>query len=460
MVIKARLALAFITLLILNSCASMYTSKEHYEEIDQLLSTGDNQLALEELQSTKGENYKEKDKVLFYLEEGMLYRYAGHYEKSNESLTLAEYAMEDLLTKSISKGILSGVLNDNSLDYTGEDYEDIYVNIFKALNYLQLNKTDEALVEIRRVNHKLNVLEDKYKEYVEQVNEDEGVTIPEADFNFHNDAFARYLGVIAYRLDKSYDSSRIERDYFKDAYQLQNSIYDFPEPETPEIRNENTYLNIFSYSGLGPEKVADTFVVSTGSNNIFIGASSGQGYEESSVLGFSSIAHTGVSDGMNLKLQFPRLVAKYDPVSYVEVLVNNENKGRLNLIESVDNVAIETFKVKQPLIVGKTVARAVAKAIVAEASEAVVEDQLGGGWGLLAGLAGDIFMQVSENSDLRVSRYFPAKIRAKEIALDPGTYDISILYYDEYGNNIYREDFADYTVEENGLNLLESKILR
>lgn len=460
MVRKAIYLIVFLPIILLSSCASMYTSKSHYEEIDQFLDNGQNQSALEALQSSKDSSYKEKDRVLFYLEEGMLYRYAGQYEKSNESLTLAEYAIEDLLTKSISKGLQSGILNDNALDYTGEDYEDIYINIFKSLNYLQLNRVEEALVEIRRVNHKLNVLEDKYKEYVEQVNQDEGVDIPSADFNFHNDALARYLGIIAYRLEGSFDDSRIEKEYFDEAYRLQNSIYNFPTPALPTLDMDETVINIISYSGLGPEKVADTLMVSTGSNSIFLGASTDDDYDSSSYLGFNSIAHTGFSDGISLKLQFPRLVESFDPVSYVEVLVNNENYGRLDLIESVDNVAIETFKVKQPLIVGKTVVRAVAKAIIAEASESLVEDEFGSGWGLLTGLAGDIFMQVSENADLRVSRYFPSKVRGKEISITPGVYDISLIYYDEYMNVLFREDFVNFSVKERGLNLLESHLLR
>lgn len=460
MVKKAKFFIAFFIVLALNSCASLYTSKEHYSSIDQYLDIGENQLALDQLQESKDSYYKEKDKVLFYLEEGMLYRFAGHYEKSNESLTLAEYGIEELLTKSISKGLLSGVLNDNSLDYAGEDYEDIYINIFKSLNYLQLDKVEEALIEIRRVNHKLNVLEDKYKEYIEEVNSDEGVNIPDADFNFHNDALARYLGVIAYRLDGSYDSSRIEKDYFNDAFKYQESIYDFPRPDTPSLDSSSTYLNILSYSGLGPEKIADTVIVSTGSNSIFLGASSDDDYDSSSYLGFGSIAHSGVSDGINLKLQFPRLVSREDPVSSVEIIIDNENKGSMELIESVDNVAMETFKVKQPLIVGKTVVRAIAKAMVAEASEAVVEDQFGAGWGMLTALAGDIYMQVSENSDLRVSRYFPARVRAKELEVEPGVYNISLVYYDNNRNILFREDFVNYSVEQNSLNLLESHLMR
>ncbi len=78
--------------------------------------------------------------MLYYLDLGMLHHYAGNYAKSNEFLQKAEYAIEELFTASVSKIATSLLLNDNALDYSGEDYEDIYLNIFKALNFIALGK--------------------------------------------------------------------------------------------------------------------------------------------------------------------------------------------------------------------------------------------------------------------------------------------------------------------------------
>ena len=456
-----KLIVLLINIIFISSCASLYTYKSHYTDIDRYIQSGDPESALEALNNVKMSQYTKKDRLLFYLEKGMLCRYAGLYEDSNNYLTKAENAIEELEIKSISKGILSGVLNDNALDYSGEDYEDIYINIFKALNYLELDKNDEALVEIRRANDKLRYLKDKYQNSINEYNSKNNVEIPTAEFFLHNNAFARYLGIIAYRLDREYDDSRIEKDFFEDAYFTQPTVYDFPKPITPiTSKPDSAIINIFSYSGFAPEKVADTIVVSTGSNRIFLGADSGNDNYTNSYLGFSSIANTGVSEGVNLKMQFPRLVSIYDPVAYVEVLVNNNRIGELELIESVDNVAIETFKVKQPLIVGKTVVRAIGKAILSEASESAIKDNFGDGWGALASLAGSIYMQVTENSDLRTARYFPKNIRGIEIQLLPGTYDFSIVYYDEYMNMIFKDYYNNYIVDQDGLNLIESQLFR
>lgn len=451
MVKKAYILTALI--FILSSCASLYSNKSHYEDIDFYLGSGDSVAALEELQLSKDSHYAKKDRVVYYLEEGMLYHYAGRYSESNESLTSAENAIEQLIVDSVSKGILSGVLNDNALDYPGEDYENIYINIFKALNYLNLNSIDEALIEIRRVNDKLTALETKYRSDINNLSSDEDVTIPDVKYNFYNDALARYLGVIAYRLDGEYDDSRIEQEYLDKSYAKQPQIYNFSKPEYPELDSNRTYINIICHTGLSPEKTAETIYAISGYNGVVLEGNSDN-------FGFSTIGYNNLSSDFNLKLEFPVLVKRNDPVSYIEVTINGENIGKLNLIEPIENVALETFKVKQPLIVGKTVIRAVSKAIASEITEELVANEFGQGAGLLTSLAGDIYMHVSENSDLRISRYFPANVWGIELEAEPGMYNISLSYYSSNNVKLYQDDFFNVVVKDRALNLIESHLVR
>jgi len=168
-IIKRHLVQLTIIIIIV-SCSSTKTNVSQYKEIDKNIYLGNYQAAISQIESSKEKVYKEKDKVLYYLNLGILYHYADEYEKSNELLTKAEFAIEDLFTKSASKIATSILLNDNALDYSGEDYEDIYLNIFKALNYIKLNETDASFVEINRINLKLNKLDDKYKDLGDKMN--------------------------------------------------------------------------------------------------------------------------------------------------------------------------------------------------------------------------------------------------------------------------------------------------
>ncbi|MGL1891780.1 MAG: hypothetical protein OCD02_09135 [Spirochaetaceae bacterium] len=435
-----------------NSCASLYTTKSHYIDIDMHLAQGSSDSALKALQVVKDSSYTEKDKVLYFLEEGMLFRYAGLYKESNVSLTKAEYAIEDLLTKSISKGVLSGVLNDNALEYPGEDYENIYINIFKALNYLQLNNLEDALIEIRRVNFKLTQLETKYSGEINDLNNSEDFDVPLAELSFHNDALARYLGIIAYRLDGLLDDARIESDYLEKAYRYQDEIYNFTPPTFPDISNEETYVNLFAFTGFPPEKIANTIIANGKSGSLYLGDNTG--------LPFNSLHFPGVRSNTVLKLEFPNLVKTVDPVNNVKIYINGEYYDKLELIEAFDNISLEAFKLKQPLIIGKTVIRAISKSIVSDVSESVIEDRYGFFAGLLADLAGDVFMVVSENSDLRASHYFPSNIRGLEIVMEPGFYDFTYVYYNNANYELYREDFNNVEIKYRDLNIIESHLLR
>ena len=201
-------------LLILSSCASVMTMNKQYAEMDDLLVIKrDFEQASYIIEKAKEDKlYQEKDKVLYYLDIGMLNYFNEAYSESVENLTSAEYGIEELYTKSVGRAIASGLLNDNALDYFGEDYEDIYLNIFKSLSFIDMRNYDAAMVELRRVNIKLSILEDKYKEIIEQYNnsEDSKSRLQVLENKFHNDVLARYMSMLLYREDRNFDGSRID----------------------------------------------------------------------------------------------------------------------------------------------------------------------------------------------------------------------------------------------------------
>jgi len=93
----------------------MRTSKGQYVGVMDKLRQQDYDACVVQIEESKDKFYKEKEKVLFYLDMGMLYHYCGDYEQSNEFLTEAEHAIEDLYTKSVGKATASLLLNDNAL---------------------------------------------------------------------------------------------------------------------------------------------------------------------------------------------------------------------------------------------------------------------------------------------------------------------------------------------------------
>jgi hypothetical protein len=121
--------------------------------------------------------YGRKNQVLYALDRAMTLHYAGQYEESNRFLERAEQLIDDLFTKSVTAETRAMLSNDLTLPYEGEDFETVMINVVAALNYVLLNQWDDALVEARKVDHKLNVINDRYaKKNV-----------------YREDAFARYF---------------------------------------------------------------------------------------------------------------------------------------------------------------------------------------------------------------------------------------------------------------------------
>ena len=117
------------------TCAS---SAGVYAKMDAGVQAGSYDHALTVLDKEKGTArktiYSSKNEILLYLDRGMIKHYAGMYDESSRDLEMAEQLIEEAFTKSISQEIGSYLLNDNVKDYSGEDYEDLYINVFNSLN--------------------------------------------------------------------------------------------------------------------------------------------------------------------------------------------------------------------------------------------------------------------------------------------------------------------------------------
>jgi len=85
-----------------------------------------------------------KKKDLFWsLQAASAHRNAGNYKKSNEWFDIAEESYkafnEDNFLNDIDSGVISILVNDSATDYTGEVYDGILINTYKAMNYLAMD---------------------------------------------------------------------------------------------------------------------------------------------------------------------------------------------------------------------------------------------------------------------------------------------------------------------------------
>jgi hypothetical protein len=431
------------------SCA---TNQSSFREMDNSVDQSDFSAALEELvsgQQGKKAVYREGNAVSLYLDKGLLEHYAKNYANSSNDLQFAERLIEEAYTKSIMEGFFSYIINDNTKNYPGEDFEDIYINVFNALNYYNRGNIEGALVEIRKLSissGKLDMLARKY-EYTDPktggslndiVQRETGVSeLPQTTASsFSNSALARFLAALFYQADGNDESANLEFNQIQRAFSANAGIYRHPVPAAVEqARNVppgKARLNIISFAGLSPVK------------------------QETVITHFLPFIHPILRIGF---FKVPVLIRRPSTITGIEVVVNGTNRFNLELLEDMNAVIEDTFNSRYSNILLKTYIRTIIKYAVADITAVETTRKRGEGAGLLVALAARTAMDISERADTRMSRYIPGRAYIGGINLDPGTYSVIINYY--HGNSIISsEKYNDVIVKQNGLNLLESVNLK
>ncbi|MCL2139589.1 MAG: hypothetical protein FWH41_09985 [Treponema sp.] len=430
---------SFLTLnLLFFSCAS----NSAFKPVESQVANNQFNDGADFLEKNKNRLYSNKDAVLYYLDKGMLNHYANQYANSTKMLEDADRLIAEAFTKSISLEASSYLINDLVLEYGGEDYEDIYINVFNALNYYYMGELENSLVEIRRMNNKLQYLSNKYDAVLTNLQqkalEDNKVELPSnpnTPSKFNNSALARYLGILFYRGVGLYDDARIDRDYLLAAFANAPNVYSYPIPnslvEELSVPEGMARLNIVAFGGLSPLKKENVL----------------------------RIPLPGVRW---IKIALPEMVSRKSDLSRVEIVFEDGTSHTLELLEDIDAVAKDTFSSRKQFIYIKTIIRASVKGASSSALK-IAANEAEGNAALALGIASiftQAFAEISERADLRISRFFPGKAYIGGINLKPGRYSFKVSYYNANNREIASFVHNDVEVKENALNLIETFSLK
>ena len=418
-------------LLVFSACAS---DPRIYARIDNKVQSGEFEqalAALNERRGVRGGLYSPQNNILFYLDRGMVQHYAEIFPGSFEDLHTAEQLIEEAFTRSITQEIGALLLNDTVREYRGEDYEGLYINVFNALNFHSMDNIESALVEIRRLNEKLNLLADRYERLSRRVIDSnqhlDPDQLPLEASRFSNSALARYLGVLFYRAVGRSDSARIDYEELQRAFSLAPEVYHHPIPssvhEELSIPQGQGRLNVIAFTGLSPIKEEKQIIIP---------------------LPFAFPHNTA-------RISLPVMVNRPQTIIRTEVVLDSGERFVLELLEDISAVARETFKSSYSLTVLRSSVRAIAKASAAAVGAHAAREQGGDGAGLLAGILGRVFNEAVERADTRIARFFPGQALVGGINLSPGTYAVTVNFYGHSG--LINSQSEEIIVSENNLNL-------
>jgi hypothetical protein len=387
--------------------------------------------------------FDHENRLLFLLNQGAIHHYAQDYGKSNEYLLDAHTLSEALYTQNIAKEV-AGVFTDNFTDYDGEDYEKVLINVFLLLNYIQLNQLDDALVEARRIDAKLQLLAQTY----------------EAENKYNNDALARYLSGLIYEMDHDDGNAFIAYVKTYEAYKDYARMFGFACPDSIEddilrlafkLGYHEQYETFRNEFGRGP----NTPTSSLATSEIVVLCMTGLGpYKRDARTSVTHIDEEGVTHTFTVGI--PQLIQRPGRVRDVSVKctgISSEWTNTPYLIQDVHKIARKNLKDKMPTIQLKAWSRALAASVASKKAKRDVSEDYPSILRLFSHII-DAATTSLTSTDIRCWRTLPQTVYLSRIPVNAGTYALTVDFQDADGNPISHPIEESIEIEKNEIKLL------
>lgn len=384
---KARNFLFFGILFFEFSCVSARVSQR---QIDHLFLSGKYEeaaLKLEEALKKQGDSGP--DILLYLLDYGLALHAASKFEESNKIFLQADKMAEIKDYTSLAAESASLVTSENIKDYKAEDFENVLINTYLAMNFALLGDLENALVEARRVNRKLHLM------------------VTEGKRNYKQNAFARYLSAILYEAEGNWNDAYID---YKKTWEL--------EPTLPglgrdlwrtawlaDMRDQMERWDQEFKLSKEDHEVARMLDPKKDKGEIIILYENGHSPEKQPHPNFRTI---------------PKFYPRFNPVSVAKVELNGKAAAETSKLHDIEATAIQNLDEKYAGIIAKKVAGIIAKEVVADQ----VERRTGSEF---AGAVTRMVLYVIDQADLRSWRLLPRDLQVARLVVEPGTYAVRVL---------------------------------
>ncbi len=421
--------LLFVSLL-LSSCATYYQQNEAF---NTSFANGDMQTANKHLDGNK-KLQSNRNRVLYLVNKGTLAWMQQDYVQANSYFNEADLLIEDQ-RKKLGSEVLALISNPSVKPYKPEDFENVLINYYKAIAYLQMGKKQEALIECRRVNEKLYTLNDKY---------------PRNHKNrYSDDAFAHNLMGMIYEASKDYNNAFIA---YRNAYKIYKNNYakNFSTVAPNQLKKDilrtakrmgfdkeyNYYSKEFGINfqapaknegeivfiwmnGLGPIKSEWSINFSAhNSGGMLTLANSDEDVSfPFSTRNFNSNEKAAFSNLEFLRIAFPKYQERVPLFS--QALIETDNKGQFPL-EKVEDINAIAFKSLKDRMV-----RELANSILRLATKKALEEYARSKDKTLGTLL-SIVNAITEKADTRNWQTLPHSIYYTRVRLKPGQHKITL----------------------------------
>lgn len=398
------------------------------EAFNQYFLQGDIANAEKILDKDKKSN-RYKNKSLYLLNKGTLSWMQQDYVSATNYFNEADLFIEDQ-RKNIGSEALALLLNPATKPYVPEDFENVMVNFYKALSYLEMGNTQEAIVECKRVNEKLYALNDKYpKNYKNRYSDDAfahtlmGLIYDAAGDS--NNAFIAYRNAYNIYEDnylKNFNTPppiQLKEDLLRTAYQTGLSQeYDFYHSKfnldfQPLQSNEGEVIVIW-LNGLGPVKAewSINFSAVNGNNGYLTMVNNDEGITLPFFVGdMDRKTQNSFSDLDFVRVAFPKYQERTPYFTSASIVVNDSLQIPLDKGEDINAIAFKSLKDRMLREMANSLLRLATK----QAMENIARSQ-----DKNIGTLVSIFNAITEKADTRNWQTLPHSIYYTRLHLKEG----------------------------------------
>ncbi len=394
-----------------------------------------------------GKARKGPARLLYLMENGLIAHYRGEYRASNRFFEVAERLSDRLFTRSLSREAVSLVTNDQVRAYRGEEFELAFINYYRALNYWYLNEPEDALVECRKANLKL----------------DRFAARADYDATYRNDAFIHYVTGLIYEttgeLNDAYVSYRNALDAYvtyqeafgleapaslrRDLARVEKALGYTEDPDdgaaAADLRTPaGGELVLFSEIGFVPHKVQEEISLPIYEGDL-------KARKKGRVEGVSrKIAHRHFkphyAGKSKVKYWLRVALPAYEDVAPRTRTIRVSAAGRQTttaLAEDLSAIAWQTFQDKQPVMLARTVARGLVK----YAASAKAEEK-----NKVLGFFVNLLSAATEAADTRSWVSLPHNVQIGRLVLPGGTHTLTLESLDSRGRVIEAATITDIRI--------------
>ena len=308
------------------------------------------------------------------------------------------------------------------------------VNYIKAINYLEMKQFEEALVEARRINLKLQEINDQYKEHKNR---------------YSDDAFAHVIMGLIYEASYDYNNAfiayRNAYNVYKDDYK-QNFGMDAPRQLKLDILR-TAYLNRFMeelayfekefgikydhspkkggevvfiwHNGLGPvkEEWGISFVKTSSEAGVVVFHNEELGLTFPFYIGDKPEEEKSAFAQLNvLRVAFPKYMERKPVYNQAKIKVNDSTHA-LELAQDVNAIAFKTLHDRMVREIANSLLRLASKKALEQAVREQNQD---------VGAAVGILNALTEKADTRNWQTLPYAIHYTRIPVDTGKHTLHL----------------------------------